>query len=377
MLAARGSIVNVVPIDLARTRNDAIPLGPRSPSSAAVVVPNWNGAAFLAQCIESLLAQSMPAQIIVVDNGSSDASLAIVARYPSVEVVQHAENRGFAGGVNAGFRAALERGCDYVAAFNSDAIADPQWLGQLATTLDRESGVGITTCKLLNADGTRIDSTGDCYTSWGLPYPRGRHESELNKYDDGRSCEVFGASGGASLYRGSMLRQIGLFDEVFFAYFEDVDLSFRAQLNGWKVRYVADAMVFHQISATSRRITGFATHQYCRNVPQVLVKNVPRRLLVHVGLRFLLGYSVFLLWAVRKGEARAAIRGVAAGARLMFGSLRERRGIQAGKIVSDNYIWEIMVHGLPPRARALHKLRSAWWRLSSRPAPRRGVAPVR
>src|SRR5690606_20741179 len=141
-------------------------------------------------------------------------------------------------------RAALRKNTDYIALFNNDAVAHQDWLKNLVKTLEDDPETGIATCKLLSADKSRIDSTGDFYTTWGLPFPRGRGEAKLTKYDN--DTRVFGASGGASLYRASMLKEIGLFDEDFFAYYEDVDISFRAQLAGWKVLYVPTAEAYHQ-----------------------------------------------------------------------------------------------------------------------------------
>lgn len=335
---------------------------------AAVVVPNWNGATLLPGCLESLLAQSLPTHVIVVDNGSVDDSLAVLERYPSVEVIRNPTNLGFAGGVNVGFTAAIEARFSYVAAFNSDAVADPDWLAGLTAVLDQHPEAGVAACKLLNADGTKIDSTGDCYTSWGLPYPRGRHEPDITKYDG--DPEIFGASGGASLYRVEMLEEVGLFDEDFFAYFEDVDLSFRIQLAGWKIRYVPEAIAYHQIAGTSRRVTGFATKQQCRNAPLLLLKNVPRRYLLPVGCRFAVGYSVNVLWALRHQEGGAALRGCGGAAVLAVCGLSKRWRIQRSRKVSDEYIWSIIEHGLPPRARRLHEMRAAWWKVTGRGAQR-------
>src|SRR5690349_11430217 len=145
----------------------------RTSPEIVVIVPNWNGANELPGCLDSLLSQSLSPHIIVVDNGSVDGSLEVLAKYPTIEVIQHRKNMGYAGGVNPGFKRAIELGAKYVAPFNNDAIADKDWLKHLVGHLDSHGEVGIATCKLLNADGTKLDSSGDYYTVWGLPYPRG------------------------------------------------------------------------------------------------------------------------------------------------------------------------------------------------------------
>lgn len=321
-----------------------------------VIIPNWNGADSLKACLDSLRAQSLKAHIVVVDNGSADGSVMLIeARYPEVELVRHTANKGYAGGVNPGFKRAIDAGAAYAAAFNNDAVADKDWLKQLVEWLDKHPKTGIAACKLLTSDGKRLDSTGDYYTSWGLPYPRGRGEADITKYDG--QTAIFAASGGASLYRVSMLEQIGLFDEDFFAYYEDVDLSFRAQLGGWKVAYVPAARAYHAIGATSGKVRGFTTYQTLKNLPMLLVKNVPRRYLWRVGWRFFLAQTLFFGRAVTRGHGWAALKGKIKCICLLPSTLRKRRVIQRSKTVSDEYIWSLLVHDLPPNARALRKLR--------------------
>ncbi|HVC36214.1 MAG TPA: glycosyltransferase family 2 protein [Candidatus Dormibacteraeota bacterium] len=328
----------------------------------AVVVLNWNGKESLAACLESLLVQSMPATVIVVDNGSTDGSLEFLnSNYPQVDVVVNKKNLGFAGGVNSGIARAQELAVDYLALLNNDATAEQDWLAGLVDCLNSNSRVGIATCKLLDAKGEHIDSTGDYYTNWGLPYPRGRGEDDLTKYD--HLTSVFAASGGASLFRMSMLQQIGLFDQDFFAYYEDVDISFRAQLAGWKIAYVPSAVVYHQIGATSSKIKGFTTYQTIKNLPWLLIKNVPRKYLWRVLWRFKLAYLLFLVSAVVRGQGWVAIKGLVVSLALTPKKLVERRRLQKSRKVSADYIWGIMVHDLPPNATRLRQLRLVFWKL--------------
>jgi GT2 family glycosyltransferase len=324
-----------------------------------VVVPNWNGLDYLSECLNSLEQQSLKTHIIVVDNGSVDGSVGLIEKYyPRVELIKHSKNKGFAGGINPGFKRAIDMQAKYVATFNNDAVADRDWLKSLAEHLDMNDNVGIATCKLLVADGKKLDSTGEAYTYWGLPYPRGRGESDINKYDN--QTDIFAASGGASLYRVATLGKIGLFDEDFFAYYEDVDLSFRAQLAGWHVHYVAEAVAYHQIGGTSKKLKGFTTYQTMKNLPLLLQKNVPRRYLFRIGWRFTLAHTMFFGRAISRGQFWSALKGDAVGTWLLFTGFKKRRAIQRSRIVSDNYIWSIIVHDLPPNARTLRKLRANW-----------------
>jgi GT2 family glycosyltransferase len=327
-----------------------------------VVIPNWNGADCIRSCLDSLRTQSLPPHIIVVDNGSVDQSIAIIeAEYPEIELIKHPKNLGFSGGVNAGFRHALSADVNYVASFNNDAVADRDWLLNLSFALNENPEIGIAACKLVESPGEHLDSTGEFYTIWGLPYPRGRGETNLNKYD--QELDVFAASGGASLYRVSMLKEIGLFDEDFFAYYEDVDLSFRAQLAGWKVRYVPSAVAYHQIGATSSKIKGFTTYQTIKNLPQLLWKNVPWSILIRVWPRLALAFSFFVARALLRFQIIAVVKGFIVGGFLWFKKLPERRRIQKSRTVSDEYVWSMLVHDLPPNAHNLRRLRSIWWKL--------------
>lgn len=332
-----------------------------------VIVPNWNGLDSLAECLDSLQQQSLKTHVIVVDNGSVDGSTEVVEnKYPRTELIKHNTNKGYAGGVNAGFRRAVELGAKYAAPFNNDAVADKDWLKQLVEHFEANPKTGIAACKLLNAGGSKIDSTGDYYTNWGLPYPRGRGELDINKYDD--KTEIFGASGGASLYRVEMLKEIGLFDEYFFAYYEDVDLSFRAQLAGWKVAYVPSAIVYHQIGATSSRIKGFTTYQTLKNLPAVLWKNVPWRHMPHIWPRLVLAWYLFAFRALSRGQVWPVVKATVVSAGSWPSMLLKRRRIQKNKKVTDEYIWDMLVHDLPPNAKALRRLRAAWWKLRGKKA---------
>lgn len=327
-----------------------------------VVIPNWNGAEALTGCIDSVLAQSVPVHLVVVDNGSVDGSVDIIEKdYPQVVLIKHDRNYGYAGGVNPGFKRAIEMDAAYVAPFNNDAIADRQWMEHLVNYLDAHPDTGIAACKVTSSDGTHLDSTGDYYTNWGLPYPRGRGEPDSGQYDG--QTDIFGASGAASLYRVSMLKEIGLLDEDFFAYYEDVDLSFRAQLAGWKVAYVPQSVVYHELSVTSSRIKGFFTYQTVKNYPWLLWKNLPGPLVLRVLPRLTLAQTLFIGRAIMRGHGWYALKALVVSAWLLPKKLIERRKIQSKRKVSPDYIWSIITHDLPPNAHNLRRLRSLWWKL--------------
>lgn len=326
-------------------------------AKTSVVIPNWNGAKTIIDCLESMKAQNQEVDIIIVDNGSTDDSVETIRKkFPEIVLIELSNNLGFAGGVNAGIKKAIEGDSKYIALFNNDAVAERNWLKSLVNFMEKNPGTGIAASKILNATGEFIDSTGEAYTIWGLPFPRGRGETDINRYDN--DTEIFGASGGASIYRVKMLQEIGLFDEDFFAYYEDVDLSFRAQLAGWKVAYVPKAVVYHQIGTTSTKVKDFTTYQTLKNLPWLLWKNVPLGLLPKIWPRLVLVYIGIAVKALIRGQLSAFFKGIIIGSLLLPKKFLQRYQIQRRRKVSVSYIDSIITRGLPPNARSLSKLRS-------------------
>lgn len=272
----------------------------------SIVIPNWNGLGLLRPCLASLQQQTFcDYEIIVVDNASTDGSLQMVAsEFPEVRVLALGRNLGFAGGSNAGIRQAVG---DIVVALNNDTEAEPTWLQNLVRALGRHPEAGSAASRLMvfSKPGI-IHSAGDLYGRDGIPNSRGVWQQYGAPYD--REVFVFGPCGGAAAYRREMLDEIGLYDEAFFMYCEDVDLNWRAQLAGWKCVYVPEAVVHHHLSATG----GGALSSYFvgRNTLWVLARNVPWQLL-RKHWRAILKAQ----WRITR-DALRAWRGSAARARL-------------------------------------------------------------
>ena len=330
-----------------------------------VVIPNLNGGKELLDAIASLMKQTVEARVIVVDNGSTDNSArAAQEMFPDISIIWHKKNLGFAGGVNAGIRKTLEDNTKFVAVFNDDAVADPHWLERLMVFLETNSTYGAANPKALEGNTEKLDSIGDVMTNWGLSYPRGRGEKDTGQYD--QLTDIFAASGAASLFRVAALKEVGLFDEDFFAYYEDVDLGFRLQLAGWKVGFVPSAKVFHAIGMTSARIKGFTTYQTLKNQPLVVWKNIPSRYLWTVGWRFSFAYLMFFGRALTRGQFFPAIKGVVMALLLTMKNIPARWRIQSTKKVSSQYIWQLITHDLPPNATTLRNTRNVWWKFTGR-----------
>ena len=305
--------------------------------SVTVVIPNWNGAHLLPDCLGSLSRQTYrDFETIVVDNASTDASRELIrVQFPEVRVLTLPKNVFFAGAVNAGIRASVS---EFVALLNNDTEAEPDWLAALVQALREHPSAGLAASKMLLYDRRDVlNSAGDLYRTDGTPGNRGVWEIDRGQYDGARL--VFGACGGAALYRRAMLDDIGLFDEDFVGYCEDVDLNFRAQLAGYQCVFVPEARIYHRLSATGGG--PIASFLCGRNFISVIVKDVPGPLLRRylpriIAAQLRLGWQS--LRHVREPAARARLRGQLAALPALPAMLRKRRRIQAGRRVDLAYL---------------------------------------
>lgn len=314
----------------------------------AVIIPNLNGVDLIAECLKSLQKQTHPAEIIVVDNGSTDDSVSLIEKeFPDITLIKLDKNYGFAGGVNAGIRMALKKNYDAVAVFNNDAVADKNWLKNLVNALSIDNRIGAAGSKQLLPDGKHIDATGNAYTIWGLPFPRGRNQIDKGQYDDQR--DIFSAPGGASLYSASMLKDVGLFDERFFAYLEEDDLSFRTRLAGWRIVYEPSARVFHAVSTTSKKLGSFTRFHSTKNFHLLYLKNMPGWLFwKYLPLVALQSFRL-ALGALMHRQLLTHLRGYFAAVWLIPHALRERGRIQRSRKASISEVDGWLYHGRPPK----------------------------
>ena len=299
-------------------------------SRVAVVIPTWNGRELLDGALLALAAQTVPARVIVVDNGSTDGTAEHTrTAHPGVELVALRENRGFAAAVNAGIAAAAGApAADYVALLNNDMEPEPGWLAELVAALDADPGAGSAASKLrmLREPGV-LDGAGDLVTWYGATWRRGHGEPDRGQYD--APGVVASPCAGAALYRRRALDDVGGFDERFFAYLEDADWGLRAQLAGWRCVYVPTAVALHLGGATSRRMGDLETELIARNTLALVLKSFPAaRLLAWSPL--ILGYQAYTLArAVAHGSWRAVLRGWAGALHHLPGTLRARREVRS------------------------------------------------
>ena len=206
---------------------------------SSIIVVNWNGKRFREGCLSALLAQTYsPYEIILVDNGSRDGSVDFVAeRFPEVRIIENGENLGFAAGNNVAIRVA--RG-DYIVTLNNDTRAELDCLEELVKVVETDPKIGMCASKMLFCYHTGVlNSTGISLDVAGIAWDRrgGERDDGLER----EPLEIFGPCVGAALYRREMLDEVGLFDEDFFAYHEDVGLAWRARSRGWRCMHVQPA----------------------------------------------------------------------------------------------------------------------------------------
>ena len=228
-----------------------------------VTVVSWNSAAYLAACLDSIGAQTQPpTEVVVVDNGSTDQSLSIARAHPVASAVDAAgENLGFAAGHN---RAIAQTRSDWVLVLNPDTRLQPEFFAQLSSAIERYQGsrLGTLCGKLLRMDSDleplvppRIDSAGmEIFRSFRH---LDRGSGDLDRGDWDQEELVFGATGAAALFRRTMIEDLQIegafFDPEFFAYREDADVAWRAQILGWDCLYVPTAVGYHVRSVLPER----------------------------------------------------------------------------------------------------------------------------
>lgn len=308
---------------------------------ASIILVNYNGRELLPACLKSLENQSYrDFEVLIVDNCSTDGSLSeihnimkenqIAAR---IRVIPLDTNSGFSGGNLAGLK---QSSGEFIGLLNNDAEADVGWLEELVKAMDSHPGVGICASKMLVYGTNVIDSAGIMYSTSLKGFNRGEGEERQMQ------CQqdyVFGACGGAVLYRRTMIDHVGFLDPDFFLIHEDVDVSFRAQLGGWKVLYVPSAVVHHKVRSTIRRNSDIAVFYTLRNAEFVKIKNVPVLLFLKYLPQFAVGLiTEFFYFALRHKRFRLYLRAKLEVLRMLPTMWGKRRAIMRDKRVSNQYL---------------------------------------
>ena len=304
-----------------------------------VVIVNWNGERFLDHCLSALLAQTVaPHEIILVDNASSDASLDIVRRFPSVRLLAQNENLGFARGNNLALEAAVAES-EWIALLNPDAFVEPHWLEGLLSAARDYPAFDVFGSKLVNAaDPAVLDGAGDAYHFCGLVWRTGHGVPVSEGADETR--EMFSPCAAAAMYRRTALQRVGGFDEDFFCYIEDVDMGFRLRLHGYRCLYVPQSVAHHVGSGTTGGQHGdFASYHGHRNLVWTFVKDMPGWLFwlflpVHLALNI-----ITVVWFSFRGQGKLILKAKLDAVRGLPRMWRKRRVIQRERVATVGEIW--------------------------------------
>lgn len=282
--------------------------------SATVVIPNLNGMKYLKDCLDALMEQSrQDFTVLLIDNGSSDGSADYVeSHYPEVEVCRFETNQGFCRAVNEGIMRART---PYVILLNNDTVCDATFVEELVRAMDENPDCFSCASRMVQMHKPElIDDAGDFYSAFGWAFARGRGKKAAS-YD--KMCRIFSACAGAAIYRRAVFSEIGLFDEVHFAYLEDVDVAYRARIAGYKNLYIPAAVVRHVGSATSGSVYNeFKIRHSSRNSIYLIYKNMPW-LQILINLPFLAaGFLIKIAFFARKGFLKEYVTGLGRGAAL-------------------------------------------------------------
>ena len=277
----------------------------------SVIIPNFNGMAYLDGVLSGLECQTVRNfEVILVDNGSSDGSCAFVASsYPWGHMIELPENFGFCKAVNEGIKASR---APYVLLLNNDIEVTPDFIEEMLAAIRRHKKAFSCAARMIQFhDRDRLDDAGNYYCALGWAYARGKGK-------DIHTCEkeekIFASCAGAAIYRRKIFEKIGYFDEEHFAYLEDMDVGYRARINGYENWYAPKAMVYHVGSGTSgSRYNHFKTRYSSRNNVYLIYKNMPL-LQIILNLPFLIvGFGTKLLFFTLKGFGKEYLAGIKNG----------------------------------------------------------------
>ena len=279
----------------------------------SVVTPNYNGEKFLKTFFESLNNDSeFIGEVIIIDNGSSDNSKDYINSntfdFP-VKLIENSQNLGFAPAVNQGISHAKH---EYIFSLNNDTEVKEGSIKHMVDLISSSEDIFSVQAKMLQFNNKDlIDDAGDEYNllAWTKKTGENHNSNEFKQVK-----EIFSSCAGAALYKKSLLEELGMFDDNFFAYMEDVDLAIRAKINGYHNLLCPQAVVYHIGSATSgSRYNEFKVKLAARNNVWVVYKNIPIPLKIINFIFLFLGFLIKYLFFVKKGFGSIYLAGIKEG----------------------------------------------------------------
>ena len=298
----------------------------------SVVTPNYNGKDFLYAYFESLNKNSNEiGEVIIVDNGSRDGSQEFIRNYREkvdfpIVLIENSQNLGFAEAVNQGISKARY---DYIFSLNNDTVVEKSAILELLNLLNTDGRIFSVSSKMVQFNNPElIDDAGDDYTLLAYTKKRGNNQN-LNNFIE--VSEIFSSCAGAALYRKDLLEELDGFDSEFFAYMEDVDLGYRARINGYKNLFCPNAIVYHIGSATTgSQYNEFKVRLAARNNVLVVYKNLPTLQKIVNILFLFLGFLIKYLFFLKKDFGPIYLEGLKEG-------LKTRNKIKKVEFKSKNW----------------------------------------
>lgn len=313
----------------------------------SIIIPNFNGADELRGVFKSIMNQSYrDYTVILVDNGSTDDSVSFTQReYPDVRIIKLDKNYGFAKAVNEGLKYAIsEIKPEFILLLNNDIELTETFLKDGIDTLENVKEASFVAVKMLNYfNRDIIDDAGDFIMGLGgSPFARGHGENNDGRYNEPEF--IFGACAGAAFYRTELFEKAGLFDEDFFSYFEDIDLSLRFQLAGYKCYYNPKIICYHKRGETVKKFKGWMTYYTEKNLITLRLKNYPLPVyLKYFPLFFIARVKRYIIFIFKypPDVIVSAVKGYLMGLGDIPKALKKRRQVQKSRKVSSKYIDQI------------------------------------
>lgn len=313
-----------------------------TPPFISVIIVSWNSAEYLPHCLDSLSQQTLQDfEVILVDNGSLDGGTDHLEQaYPHLDLhIERLEsNLGFAIANNLGARMARGK---WLALLNADAFPESDWLEKLLDAADKHPEFSFFSSRQIQANQPHLlDGSGDEYHVSGLAWRR-FYNYQSQTYGNKKE-EVFSACGAAALYSRQDFLRVAGFDETYFSYFEDVDLSFRLRLLGKRCLYVPQAVVHHVGSASTGKISNFVIYHGHRNLVWTYFKNMPGVLFWRYLPLHILMNLFFIISFTFKGKGLAILRAKVDALRRLPAIIRIRRQIQSSRETPASNILQAM-----------------------------------
>lgn len=312
-------------------------------AKASVIIPNLNGRELLPDCLSSLAKQTFKNfEIILVDNGSSDDSLKYVENnFHEIKIIRLNKNYGFARAINEGVKLSKS---EYVVFLNNDTKVKGNWLDNLIKCVKKHPDVISVNSKILNFYNTKlIDGVGIIVNEVGQAKSIGWQAHDSGQFN--KSQYIFGATGGASLFKRKDFIKVGLFDQKYFMYSEEVDFAFRSQFLGYKSIYCPNAVAFHKHKATAKKFPQHIEYWQFRNMSQTIIRDFPTDILLKKWrwLKIILVHFNTIIYQFKNGFFWPPILTEIWLILHLSKLLLERNKIQLTKKVSDDYIDSFLV----------------------------------